>query len=855
MPGFVMSAIQYALRLIVCLALCCAQIGAASPAFASTKSEPAVAAGVGKRLAIVIGNSSYKYVEALKNPKNDAQLISKALRRLNFDVVERQNLDFSSFVKLIEESSKKAANYDAVLFFYAGHGFQLSGRNFLVPVDARLKDRKGIEKETIALDDVVSKLDARNRQTLIFLDACRNNPIPSAANADGVQSGLAEMKAGSGTFVAFATQPGNVTNDGAGNNSPFSLALANNLADAGNSISDMMIKVRNEVEQTTLGRQTPWDQSSLRSQFYFNPHSEESEALTPEDLEMLNKLPPALRATFLKKFGLNQDIQSKSLTNDSTEVALASPQVPTLKIEPETETQPAQVPKTETPPAPSIASNPEPAPAPGRSEPVPETVRSEPAPVPPSAQSRAEPPVPPGEKPADPISQQQGGQVRAAVEDNGTKGAGVPAADVKPKDNQPMAVAPTPGEAERPASGPSLMVLAAPEDDRQGSDDHAEDSRQELAMVVPRDTDQAHARPDVVREQPKVIDPPPPAPLDAGVPAVSEPTANVSPNRPEITPAGEIQSIAPPSSSQSQDMQTNAGRDAQAPQTQAGQSDSSDTGAPPVQSPANDNVLILGAQAKADDSSGNTAAAAPSAMPSPPVEPAPVAPPDNTAKAEVAQQDSADSAAAPRASDPVAPASPGSGKEALVAEVPKPETGPSADPGSLGKPPAATQEQMEVASLQKPSDGVSPAQKPEDGQAAPIETPAALPQPGEEDRRELARKIQVELQRLGCYRNAADGDWGAKSARALLRFYAEREADPVALEPNETLLGIVSSIDRVVCKTTIVTKPAPPVKKRESVSKDSEGKKSGSVKTKTASPKAEVTKKKLSSSSLMGAFH
>ncbi len=111
------------------------------------------------------------------------------------------------------------------------------------------------------------------------------------------------------------------------------------------------------------------------------------------------------------------------------------------------------------------------------------------------------------------------------------------------------------------------------------------------------------------------------------------------------------------------------------------------------------------------------------------------------------------------------------------------------------------------------------------------------------------------MQRLGCYRNAADGDWGAKSARALLRFYAERAAEPVALEPNQTLLGIVSSIDRVVCKTTIVTKPAPQIKKRESVSKEPEGKKSGTVKTKTASPKAEVTKKKLSSSSLMGAFH
>ncbi len=257
MPGFIKSAIQFALRLIVCLALFCAQIGVASPALASKKSEPTVASGVGKRLAIVIGNSAYKYVEALKNPKNDAQLISKALRRLNFDVVERQNVDFASFVKLIEDSAKKAANYDAVMFFYAGHGFQVSGRNFLVPVDARLKDRKGIEKETIALDDVVSKLEARNRQTLIFLDACRNNPIPSGASTDGAQGGLAEMKAGSGTFVAFATQPGNVTNDGAGNNSPFTLALANNVADAGNSISDMMIKVRNEVEQTNARTPDP----------------------------------------------------------------------------------------------------------------------------------------------------------------------------------------------------------------------------------------------------------------------------------------------------------------------------------------------------------------------------------------------------------------------------------------------------------------------------------------------------------------------------------------------------------------------------------------------------------------------
>ena len=257
-----------------------------------------------RRVALVIGNSHYENLEQLANPKNDERLISKTLNELGFEVTERRDLSFEEFADTVKEFSSTAQDAQTVLLYFAGHGFQFGGRNYLVPVDATLRDRNRFEKETLAVDDIISRLQRRNNQTLIFLDACRNNPMPAGAKTTSDREGLAQIENGSGLFVAFATQPGNITRDGKGKNSPFAEALASYMPTPGISISDMMIRVRNTVEEKTFDSQTPWDQSSLRNQFYFNPDDEESD-LSNEDMAALSKLPKDLRDSILKHFAGN----------------------------------------------------------------------------------------------------------------------------------------------------------------------------------------------------------------------------------------------------------------------------------------------------------------------------------------------------------------------------------------------------------------------------------------------------------------------------------------------------------------------------------------------------------------------
>lgn len=232
------------------------------------------------RLAIVIGNSAYQStrLERLPNAANDAERLSESLRRLNFEVLTGTDLSADGFTRIFKEAEAKLPTISAVLIFYAGHGVQMRGENYLLPVDT--SDPESLEKLTdraVKLNDVIARFASRDRQTFVFLDACRNNPLGATGSAS---NGLAQVEVGENTFVAFATQPGNVTVDGAGDNSPFTTALLKNLEIPGLSISDMMIRVRNETEALTVGRQVPWDQSNLREQFYFT----EQQILDPQQL-------------------------------------------------------------------------------------------------------------------------------------------------------------------------------------------------------------------------------------------------------------------------------------------------------------------------------------------------------------------------------------------------------------------------------------------------------------------------------------------------------------------------------------------------------------------------------------------
>jgi len=233
----------------------------------------------GKRYALVVGNSAYENVEPLANPAKDASAISEALEALDFDVFKGIDLDLQAFERLISEFTAASADGDVILFYYAGHGFQLAGLNHLLPIDAVLRDRSSIGSQSLVLDDIIARIHRKGGQTIVLLDACRNNPLPGPA--ERAPQGLAELQTGDGVFIAFATQPGKTAWDGRGANSPFTRALLTHIGKPGQSLSDMMIRVRNDVKQATFDTQTPWDQSSLLTQFYFAPATRSIEAELP----------------------------------------------------------------------------------------------------------------------------------------------------------------------------------------------------------------------------------------------------------------------------------------------------------------------------------------------------------------------------------------------------------------------------------------------------------------------------------------------------------------------------------------------------------------------------------------------
>ncbi len=226
----------------------------------------------GRKLALVVGNEAYEALPGLTTPAADAQAMSKALRDLGFEVTLLTDVGPEVFQAVLGSFADQSKTAETVLFYYSGHAFQKDGVNHLVPVNARLVDGADLQRQTWRLDDIAAQLKSGPGQLLLFLDACRDNPLPEAVRGRA-GPGLAQFDGGAGTFVAFATAPGALawdTQAGAAN-SPFTTALLDHIATPGQTISDLMIAVRNEVDAATGGKQTPWEQSSLRSQFFFAP--------------------------------------------------------------------------------------------------------------------------------------------------------------------------------------------------------------------------------------------------------------------------------------------------------------------------------------------------------------------------------------------------------------------------------------------------------------------------------------------------------------------------------------------------------------------------------------------------------
>jgi hypothetical protein len=238
----------------------------------------ATAAKADRRVAFVVGNGAYKNVAALPNPSIDAKAMASALRNVGFEVVEGTNLTRDKMTERLLDFGKKAQGADVAVFFYAGHGIAISGTNYLLPIDADIKSEMDVKLgAAINIDLTLEQTMGDAKVKLVFLDACRDNPFAakiksnSATRSVNVQTGLAEMKSGEGTLIAFATGPGQTALDGQeGTNSPFTRALLANITTPGVEIQQAMTKVRAQVNEETHKGQLPWGHTNLIGSVYLN---------------------------------------------------------------------------------------------------------------------------------------------------------------------------------------------------------------------------------------------------------------------------------------------------------------------------------------------------------------------------------------------------------------------------------------------------------------------------------------------------------------------------------------------------------------------------------------------------------
>ena len=221
-----------------------------------------------KRLALVIGNAGYRGLSPLANPGNDARGIAGALRTVGFEVVELLDADEDTMERAIVDFGLKLEQGGIGLFYYAGHGVQVDGRNYMIPLRARIKRREYIKSQAVDVGDVLQAMAAAgNRLNIVVLDACRNNPFPG--DFRDLHRGLAQVTAPRGTFIGYATGPGELAEDGTGSHSIFTGALIQALKRSGVPLETVFKEVRARVLTATENRQVPWTASSVTGDFYF----------------------------------------------------------------------------------------------------------------------------------------------------------------------------------------------------------------------------------------------------------------------------------------------------------------------------------------------------------------------------------------------------------------------------------------------------------------------------------------------------------------------------------------------------------------------------------------------------------
>src|SRR5579871_236245 len=240
------------------------------------------------RIALVVGNSEYQNVSQLRNPADDARLVAETLTRLGFRLTgggAQLDLDKSRFDAAVQSFGRQSLGADVALFYYAGHGIQVRGTNYLVPINANPTREADVDFQMMDVGLVLKQMEgAGTKLNIVVLDACRNNPF-GGRGLRATGGGLAQMQAPEGTLISYATQPGNVAQDGDGANSPYSRALATTIRKPGLGLFEAFNEVGLEVKKATGGEQQPWVSSSpISGAFYFASPPATGVAMQPAPL-------------------------------------------------------------------------------------------------------------------------------------------------------------------------------------------------------------------------------------------------------------------------------------------------------------------------------------------------------------------------------------------------------------------------------------------------------------------------------------------------------------------------------------------------------------------------------------------
>ena len=224
-----------------------------------------------KRVALVIGNGNYSHAAALANPTNDAALVTTALEAVGFSVVSVMDGDHALMLQSLSKFGRMAENADIALFYYAGHGLQVAGKNWLLPVSANIESSTDLPASAVSANSVLELMELSGaRARIAILDACRNNPLARSLTR-ATTRGLAKIESSAaGTMIVFATAPGQVALDGTGNNSPFSKALSQQILVPGLEVRQMIGRVRRDVMEDTGDKQVPWVNEAIVGDIYLS---------------------------------------------------------------------------------------------------------------------------------------------------------------------------------------------------------------------------------------------------------------------------------------------------------------------------------------------------------------------------------------------------------------------------------------------------------------------------------------------------------------------------------------------------------------------------------------------------------